>query len=271
MGATMATKVGGYSSKKFKWDIPSATPSSDAHNAPRGEKHQSAWQKEVKSGAKAAAPYSSSAAKPSASVSSRTAAYSGGSSASSSRAPNPPKPSTPAYNATAAALDRDAQRIADQENERRRQQASASSSVSGNADWVKDAKNAQERADMVAAQRWMEAVTGKRFVNGDLWETTKSGVYLCDLINKIAPGTCSRYKESKMPFTCMENITKYIEGCKKLGMRGGQTFRPPDLYEKRVSYPRAIVNNIHGLAKIADDRGYRGPKLDVEIIAGNKC
>merc|ERR1712216_694448 len=166
MGATMATKVGGYSSKKFKWDIPSATPSSDAHNAPRGEKHQSAWQKEVKSGAKAAAPYSSSAAKPSASVSSRTAAYSGGSSASSSRAPNPPKPSTPAYNATAAALDRDAQRVADRENERRRQQASASSSVSGNADWVKDAKNAQERADMVAAQRSMEAVTGKRFVNG---------------------------------------------------------------------------------------------------------
>merc|ERR1712086_116534 len=237
MGATtMSTSVGGYSSKKFKWDIPSATPSSDAHNAPRGTKHQSAWQQEVKSKAKPAAPYSSSAAKPSASVSSRSATYSGSSSSSSTRAPAPPKPSTPAYNATAAALDRDAQRIAEQENARRRQQASSSSAVSGNADWVKGAKNAQERADMAAAQRWMEAVTGKRFTNGDLWE----------------------------------NITKYIEGCKKLGMRGGQTFRPPDLYEKHVSYPRAIVNNIHGLAKIADDRGYHGPKLNVEIIAGNK-
>ena len=33
---------------------------------------------------------------------------------------------------------------------------------------------------------WMEAVTGTKFTNGDLWETTKSGVYLCNLINKAA-------------------------------------------------------------------------------------
>ena len=32
----------------------------------------------------------------------------------------------------------------------------------------------------------MEAVTGTKFTNGDLWETTKSGVYLCNLINKAA-------------------------------------------------------------------------------------
>ena len=33
----------------------------------------------------------------------------------------------------------------------------------------------------------MEAVTEESFVNGDLWETTKSGVYLCKLINKALP------------------------------------------------------------------------------------
>merc|ERR1712224_324724 len=64
----------------------------------------------------------------------------------------------------------------------------ASSQVAGNAAWVKDAKNAQEREDMIAAQNWMEAVTGQRFTNGDLWETTKSGAYLCELINKVKPG-----------------------------------------------------------------------------------
>jgi hypothetical protein len=158
------------------------------------------------------------------------------------------------------------------ETERRRERAAASSSVTGQPDWVKSAKNAQEAADMMAAQRWMEAVTGKRFDDNDLWETTKSGVYLCELINRIKPGTVKKInKSARMPFHCMENITKYIEGCESLGMRAGKLFRPPDLYEKRVSYPKAIINNIHGLAMIAEDtRGYRGPTLEVERVSGSK-
>ena len=53
-------------------------------------------------------------------------------------------------------------------------------------------------------------------------------------------------------------------------MSAGNTFRSPDLYEKRVSYPRAIVNNIHALARIAKDlKGYSGPTLEVEIAAGS--
>ena len=50
----------------------------------------------------------------------------------------------------------------------------------------------------------------------------------------------------------------------------GNTFRSPDLFEKRVSYPKAIVNCIHGLARIAQDLpGYKGPTLTVEIASGN--
>jgi len=158
------------------------------------------------------------------------------------------------------------------ETERRRQQAAESSSVQGAPEWVKEAKNEQERADMLAAKTWMEAVTQEPFTNGDLWETTKTGVYLCKLINKIKPGTVKKYSKmsTNLPFKCMENINLYIEGCQKLGMRSGNTFRSPDLYEKRVSYPKAIINNIHALARIAEDlSGYNGPKLEVEIIRGN--
>jgi len=123
---------------------------------------------------------------------------------------------------------------------------------------------------MIAAKVWMEAVTREPFVNQDLWETTKSGVYLCKLINAVKPGTVKKYNKMSpnMPFKCMENITFYIEGCEKLGVRGGNLFRPPDLYEKRVSYPKAIINNIHALAKIAEGmRGYSGPKLQVKQVA----
>ena len=158
---------------------------------------------------------------------------------------------------------------ADSETERRRAQGQAN--VSGQPDWVKDAKNQQEKNDFVAAKEWMEAVTGEPFVNEDLWETTKSGVYLCKLINKVKPGTVKKYSKMspKLPFKCMENITFYIEGCEKLGMRASNTFRPPDLYEKRVSYPRAIVNNIHALARLAKDMSdYKGPQLQVELSSG---
>ena len=51
----------------------------------------------------------------------------------------------------------------DAENARRDQQGARSSKVTGNASWVGDVKNAQERADAIAAQAWMEAVTGQRF------------------------------------------------------------------------------------------------------------
>jgi len=158
------------------------------------------------------------------------------------------------------------------ETDRRRAAAAASSSVAGAPDWVKAAKSEQEQNDMLAAQRWMEAVTEESFVNGDLWETTKSGVYLCKLINKIKPGTVKKYSKmsTNLPFKCMENINMFIEGCKQLGMRPGNTFRSPDLFEKRVSYPKAIVNCIHGLARIAQDLpGYKGPTLTVEIASGN--
>ena len=66
---------------------------------------------------------------------------------------------------------------------------------------------------------------------------------------QIKPGTVKgKIKESRMPFTCMELIGKYIQGCEALGMRQGNLFRPPDLYEKRVSYPKA--NNNRKLSSI---------------------
>merc|ERR1711907_513665 len=124
---------------------------------------------------------------------------------------------------------------------------------------------------MIAAKVWMEVVTGEPFVKGDLWETTKSGVYLCKLINKVKPGTVRKYNKmsTNLAFKCMENISLYLEGCTKLGVKAGSSFRAPDLYEKRVSYPKAIINNIFALARIAEDTpGYKGPTLEVVLVSG---
>jgi hypothetical protein len=284
--------------KQFKWSIPSATPQADLYNAPAktkaGYKKSSVSapppretlierkEREKREAAASGGGRSSNASYNRAAE--QKARYSAPKSSSAPKKTtthtSAPKTSyqKPSSRSTSSALDADIDRVSKgfnsnaSETSRRSETARGSSAVSGNADWVKGCKNAQEQEDAIAAQRWMEAVTGKRFVNGDLWETTKSGAYLCELINKVAPGTVKKYdKNARMPFTCMENMTLYITGCQKLGMRSGQTFRPPDLYEKRVSYPRAIINNIHALAKIAEDsRGYRGPTLEVAQVGGRK-
>jgi len=183
----------------------------------------------------------------------------------------PPAPrvvkADPTAIATSATANLAAQDMED-ENTRRKAIAAEARNVTGNASWVGDVKNAQEAADAQAAQAWCEAVTGQPFVNGDLWETTKSGVYLCNLINIIQPDTVvGKIKESKMPFSQMEMIGEYIKGCDKIKVR--DVFRPPDLYEKRVSYPRAIINNIHALAKVAKKINKALPVLHVETIKGH--
>lgn len=124
----------------------------------------------------------------------------------------------------------------------------------------------------MAVQNWMEAVTGVPFTNNDLWETTKSGKYLCNLIDKIKPGMLrmSRINNSSinMPFKCMENIGFFTQACLDLGVKPNNIFRAPDLYEKRVSYPKAIINCIMALARHAEDIStYRGPHMVIEHAA----
>merc|ERR1711865_343022 len=159
------------------------------------------------------------------------------------------------------------------ENARRQATARAASSVANEASWVGDVRNAQERADAETAQEWMEAVTGTPFTNGDLWATCKSGKYLCDLIDKVKPGIVkmSRINKSNinMPFKCMENIGFFTEACLSLGVRPNNIFRAADLYEKRVSYPKAIVNCIHALARHAKTIStFKGPEIQVIHVKG---
>lgn len=152
------------------------------------------------------------------------------------------------------------------ETERRRAQGRVS--VANEAEWVQGCRSEQERLDAQAAQQWMEAVTGVPFTNNDLWETTKSGKYLCNLIDKVKPGIVNMRKINKasinMPFKCMENIGFFTQACLDLGVKPNNIFRAPDLYEKRVSYPKAIVNCIIALARHAEDiSSFKGPSLEI--------
>jgi len=134
---------------------------------------------------------------------------------------------------------------------------------------VAGVQDAQAEADMTAAKEWLEALSGIAFPpSGDLWEATKDGNLLCVAVNRIRPNAIGKINKPGAPFKEMENLTNFVSACKTLGVRESDTFRPPDLYEKRVSYPKAIINCIHALSKAAKKaKGFDGPYLAVEKIS----
>lgn len=59
------------------------------------------------------------------------------------------------------------------------------------------------------AQEWVEAVLGAKFPPGEAFEDVlKDGTVLCQLINKLKPGSVPKINTSGGQFKMMENITK---------------------------------------------------------------
>jgi len=85
------------------------------------------------------------------------------------------------------------------------------------------------------ALSWVESVTGESFNANysaeNMQERLKSGVILCNLINKLKPGTIPKIATSSMPFKQMENISSYIEASKSLGVTDAYNFMTVDLFE----------------------------------------
>eukprot|EP01114_Cavostelium_apophysatum_P003229 TRINITY_DN13011_c0_g1_i1.p1 TRINITY_DN13011_c0_g1~~TRINITY_DN13011_c0_g1_i1.p1 ORF type:complete len:252 (+),score=71.74 TRINITY_DN13011_c0_g1_i1:95-850(+) len=96
------------------------------------------------------------------------------------------------------------------------------------------------------AQQFVEDVTGEKF-SGDFQESLKSGVLLCNMLNKIEPGTVPKIQTSNMPFKQMENIASYVQGSKKLGVPDEYNFVTVDLFEgKNLGQ---VVQNIIALKR----------------------
>eukprot|EP00033_Pygsuia_biforma_P000283 GCRY01000348.1.p1 GENE.GCRY01000348.1~~GCRY01000348.1.p1 ORF type:complete len:193 (+),score=36.16 GCRY01000348.1:86-664(+) len=131
-----------------------------------------------------------------------------------------------------------------------------------------DAELAQKRAAQYdpqlenEARAWIEAVTGLS-ISGDFHEELKSGVVLCELINKIKPGSVKKINKMKMPFMQMENINAYLQACQNIGMPVHDTFMTVDLFEAQNM--NAVINQIHALGRQAQKIGYAGPKLGVKL------
>jgi len=81
------------------------------------------------------------------------------------------------------------------------------------------------------AQEFIEEVTGEKFSSNDFHQSLKSGVLLCNFLNKLKPGSISKINKSNMAFMQMENIAAYVTGAKQAGVPDEYNFVTVDLFE----------------------------------------
>ena len=84
------------------------------------------------------------------------------------------------------------------------------------------------------AQEWMEAIIGTKFPTSETYEDVlKDGTVLCQLINKLAPGSVAKVNTSGGQFKMMENINNFSKAIKAYGVPDIDVFQTVDLWEQK--------------------------------------
>ncbi|CAJ1079746.1 LIM domain only protein 7 isoform X17 [Xyrichtys novacula] len=129
------------------------------------------------------------------------------------------------------------------------------------------------------AQKWIEAVTKKKFGSNDFRSALENGVLLCDLINKIKPGVIRKINRLPTPIAGLDNLNVFLKACGKLGLKEAQLFHPGDLQDlsSRVTVKdqetnrrlKNVLITIYWLGRRAQsDRFYDGPYLNFKSFEG---
>ncbi|KYO37945.1 calponin-1 [Alligator mississippiensis] len=77
---------------------------------------------------------------------------------------------------------------------------------------------------------WIEAMTGRR-IGDNFMEGLKDGVILCELINKLQPGSVRKVNESTQNWHKLENIGNFITAISRYGVKAHDIFEANDLFE----------------------------------------
>ncbi|KAI1887292.1 hypothetical protein AGOR_G00188750 [Albula goreensis] len=129
------------------------------------------------------------------------------------------------------------------------------------------------------AQKWIEAVTGRRFGDKDFRSGLENGILLCELLSSIKPGLVKKINRLPTPIAGLDNISLFLRGCEGLGLKGSQLFDPGDLQDTSVranlkgsDCSRKLKNvliTIYWLGKAANScASYNGPTLDLKEFEG---
>ncbi|KAI7850692.1 kinase-like domain-containing protein [Circinella umbellata] len=81
-----------------------------------------------------------------------------------------------------------------------------------------------------------------------LHDELKDGVLLCNLVNKLRPGTIKHVGQRDLSFIKMDNITRFLQGARQLGLNDSQLFETIDLFEAK-DIP-AVIHTILVIAQM---------------------
>jgi hypothetical protein len=106
-------------------------------------------------------------------------------------------------------------------------------------------------------------------IPGDFGEALKTGVLICEVINKIEPGKIPKISKKTMPFPQRENIKAFTDAVRDLGVPDAENFETGDLFEQ--SNMKQVLICIQSLGRASKRvRGYDGPTLAVGGAAAPK-
>lgn len=113
----------------------------------------------------------------------------------------------------------------------------------------KKQSSTKAQEDIEEALDWIETMTGEPC--DDVYESLKSGVVLCRLINVLRPGAIPKIDMRNSvrfgPAVARENIKIYLEKCSMMGVPRADLFNVSDLYEQKNL--DAVVRNILALKR----------------------
>ncbi|XP_058791369.1 myophilin [Phymastichus coffea] len=116
---------------------------------------------------------------------------------------------------------------------------------------------------------WIEAVLGEKLPPGNYEDILRDGVVLCNLINKIAPGSVKKIQTKGTNFQLMENIQRFQAALKKYEVPEEEIFQTADLFERR-NIPQVTLC-LYSLARLTQKHPeYAGPRLGPKMADKNE-
>lgn len=97
---------------------------------------------------------------------------------------------------------------------------------------------------------------GEPVPKGEFEDILKDGVILCNLMNKLAPGSVKKIATKGTNFQLMENIQRFQAGMKAYGVPQEEIFQTADLFERR-NIPQVRIYSQCTLRKIIVFNGFQ--------------
>ncbi|CAB0001973.1 unnamed protein product [Nesidiocoris tenuis] len=135
--------------------------------------------------------------------------------------------------------------------------------------WVYCSHSGRNKEQEQEVIQWIEEVLGEKLPNQPYEDVLKDGVVLCNLINKIAPGSVKKIQTKGTNFQLMENVQRFQAAIKSYGVPQEEIFQTADLFERR-NIPQVTLC-IYALGRITQKHPeYTGPRLGPKMADENK-